>query len=234
MKKSFLYILIVDILLIAVVSILAFVIPYKHLNDASWITSYIFAVVSLLLFLVYAFFATKDNTLKSKVFGLSLLYVGGIYVALQLLTSFAVIVTNSFVAVQPWIPLLISLILLIFGCIGFVATKATTDIVKQIEDKAQNKTKTFDLIKAKSSALYSSIDDPEIKKLYYTLDEEIKYSDPVTLDEVASYEEEIEQRLQAIKLDISDKKSVDEISKSIDRLVDLVKERNLMVKNLKK
>ncbi len=211
-------------------SVLAFAIPFEKKNFAAFITAYIGVIVALLVqcyvgFLVFK----KSTTLRSKIYGIPVIRVSVIYFILQLITSILLIVINIFVAVPVFIPVVILVILTGLAAIGVLLTIGAKDIIESIEKEEKAKTEFMNNFKIEVESLENKSSDEAFNKDIHKFVEKVKYSDPMSANELVDVESEISIKYRTLKDNIlSDK--LDDAKKDLIEINDLVDKRNRLCK----
>lgn len=126
---------------------------------------------------------------------------------------------------QLFIDLVISLVILI----GFIAALMMTGFgrnhVKEVEQHFQDKTSRMKSIKLSVKGMSELVNDTELKKQVQRLEDEIRYSDPVTREDLVGIETEIEDKISKLKKCITSG-DANEIKLLTEELMIIVKERN--------
>lgn len=203
--------------------------PLHKNNIVFWI-AYAFAVISLgLQCVVYKISLEKGKDIRSKVYGFPLIHIGTIYLYLQIIISF---VEMLLAEVMPsWLSVSINILVLVLFLIGLImAESVRTEIIRQ-EDETKERIFKMELMKNKAQALFQSYSGPlssEIKKLY----ESLKYSDPVSVSETNTLEEELLSKMDMIMVRVKEGNQ-EEASHLMADFQDILAERNVICKSNK-
>lgn len=221
---------IIIILSAIIYTVAYFVIPFEHNNLAVYILVYIF---TLLAFGVQ-FYTTretfiKNNSVKSKIYGLPIARIGVIYLIVSLVLMLAVTITNAFVTVPLWIYVIIQLVVVALGTIGFLITDATKNEIKEQESKIKKHTKFMNELKIDIKVLADSFDYKPLNKSVNDLKDLIVYSDPVENEETVPLDKEIKQNYDLLK-DAIINKNYELAAQEINKITNLVNTRNLKCK----
>lgn len=224
---------IVTTLLLAVIlaayNALYFAIPYNRdlSNAAIWIT---YGVTTFLI----AFSAVTvcigicDKELKSRVLGVPILYLGyGVLVA-QFVVDIVITAVGSIFEIGAWFAAVIETLLLAFFFVSLIARTAYKDAIKKIDEKAYKESFIREL-RPELKLLVDSVNAGEVKTALNKLYETVLYTDPVSSKFVIEIEDEISEKIKALKesLDAGD----DVKSLNLIRETDLlVKERKLKLR----
>ena len=113
MKNNIRVCLVIGLFLL-IFTVCYFVIPYPYENNTVFTLGYIFAIIAFLA-QIYTLYKglMKDSSLKSKVYGLPLIRVGFIYLAVQVIITLLLNIINAFVYLPSWICIVLHNILII-------------------------------------------------------------------------------------------------------------------------
>ncbi|MBP5444777.1 MAG: hypothetical protein J6Y28_01265 [Acholeplasmatales bacterium] len=228
-KALKIYFAIVAILAI-MVSVLVFVIPFDKKCYATFITSYIFLLVSLLCQGYVAFLVfKKSSSLKSKIYGIPVIRVSMIYLMIQFISTFAIIAANAFVCVPVWIPVCINIVILGFAAIGILLTSAVKDFIESVEKEEKQRTAFLNNFKIEVESLSNKTSDEALNKDIYKFIEKVKYSDPMSSDKLVDIENEINVKYMELKeLVLND--DIENAKKALVEINDLMDKRNRICK----
>jgi len=123
-------------ILLAVYNVVIFVIPF-HGGGTFW-TAYAFSMVALLLTIAVNFYALDRQSLKSKFYGVPLLFVVWRYLAIQLSVGLLGMILHS---IPFQYGLAVYTILLGACLLGLIVVEAGTDMVEEVDHKIEKKTK---------------------------------------------------------------------------------------------
>lgn len=227
------YLLIIAIILV-VYSVLVFVIPFTKMNMATFVISYIASVIALLsqIYVAYIAFKGEDN-LTSKVYGFPIIKLGYIYLGVQFALSILFYILGAFIDVPVWICIILYVLVLGLAAVGLITTSTYKEAIEEIEvTKEDNKVFVKEL--RRDTLVYSSkIKDQTTKDLFDKFLDIVRYSDPVSNENLKEVEEEIKSKYEEIKVLVSHDNYL-VANKEIENLIDLINRRNLMCKEFKK
>lgn len=228
-KKTLSTLIVYGIVALALL-LLFLVIPFKK-PAASWI-SLIFALISLALsFYVTIYAFGKGNKLVSKVYGFPIARVGFLYAIIQTVIFIILCVVGAFVPVPAWVALVIAIILLAGAAIGVIITDNIRDHVEAIDEQVKAETKAISYFRINTAGLADQAQDPEVRKALERLEDEIRYSDPVSGDATNEIEQEIQAKIESLRTSLTTDKTT--LLPQIADLSNLVKERNRVCKGYK-
>ena len=210
--------------------LLFLVIPFKK-PAASWI-SLIFALISLALsFYVTIYAFGKGEKLVSKVYGFPIARVGFLYAIIQTAVFIILCIVGAIVSVPAWVALVIAILLLAGAAIGVIITDNIRDHVEAIDEQVKAETKAVSYFRLNTAGLADQAQDSEVRKTLEKLEEDIRYSDPVSSDATKEIELEIQTKIETLKTSFSADKET--LLQQITELSNLVKERNRVCKTAK-
>ena len=226
------YLLIIAIILV-VYSVLVFVIPFTKMNMATFVISYIASVIALLsqVYVAYIAFKGEDN-LTSKVYGFPIIKLGYIYLGVQFALSILFYILGAFIDVPVWICIILYVLVLGLAAVGLITTSTYKEAIEEIEvTKEDNKVFVKEL--RRDTLVYSSkIKDQTTKDLFDKFLDIVRYSDPVSNENLKEIENEINSKYEEIKVLVSHDNYL-VANKEIENLIDLINRRNLMCKEFK-
>ena len=211
-------------------SVLVFVIPFEKKCMATFIVSYIGVLVALAVqCYVGVLVFKKSTTLKSKVYGIPVIRVSIIYLILQLITSVALIIANVFVFVPIFIPVVVLVILTGLAAIGVLLTVGAKSIIEGIEKEEKQRTAFMNNFKVEVESLENKTSDEVFNKDIHKFVEKVKYSDPMSANELVDVENEISAKYSDLKESINSE-NLDDAKKQLAEINDLMDKRNRLCK----
>lgn len=179
-------------ILLAVYSAIVWIVPWE--KNGLLVLSYCFTVVAFLVQgILWKVAWDKSETAMNKFYGIPILRLGIIYLAVQVILSFMIIFSSK--VIPNWIPILLYIILLGLFMAGILAT---TKVKEQIDvlESSQKKTTHF-MKKMRVEAEYLS-DTYTTQKKMVTIAENLQYSDPVSSDALLGEEKELAMLLEQV------------------------------------
>lgn len=209
-------------IIFALISIIAFVVP--TMKTATFWIAYVFTTIAIVAqIVIWKNALGKEDTLKSKFLGLPVVYVGVVYLSVQIV-AFAVFVA---VPVLPiWSAIVACVAILGFSVIFMIAGEAGRGEIERVEVKVQKKVFFIKELQADVELLIDREADAEIKTALQQLAEKIRFSDPMSNNTLAEIENKIAAKVSELKTE-SDKMPI------IHELDLLLVERNKKCKILK-
>ena len=209
-------------ILFVLISVIAFVIPTPK-APAFWI-SYGFTVIAFVLqiFIWKKGFSEKD-TLKSKFLGIPIIHIGIVYLILQIV-SFAVF--TGLPMLPLWSAISTDVLILAICSVCMISVDVGRNEIDRVEEKVQKKVFYLKNLQADIELLADTETDAQTKGSLEKLAEAIRYSDPMSCDELTYVETKISAKVEDLKT------ATDKV-KIVDDLVLLLAERNKKCKLLK-
>ena len=213
--------IIVLVILMAVFSVIAFVIPFPK-NTAFWIAygCGMFAI----LFQLYIFrssFGRKDA--RSRFYGFPVARLGVYYLIFQLLASIAEIALAKFV--PAWVVILINALILGAALIGCITTETMRDEVAAQDGKLRKSVSNMRELQSITALLPDRTGNAELKKMLQNLADEFRYSDPMTSDQTQGLEEDMARQVKELQQTLSDG-NIDSAKTLCAKLLECLGERN--------
>ena len=206
----------------ALFNVIAFVTPTE--KTATFWTAYVFTVVAFALqLLVWKLAFGKKETLKSKFLGIPVIYVGIVYLIVQLI-AFAVFM---FLPTLPvWVAVIVCTIILALSTLCAIAGQAGANEISRVEEKIKVKRAFIQFLQVDIEMLAESETDTETKTALKKLAERVRFSDPMSHEMLGELESRISAKVEEMKL-ATDKKAL------IGEIDILLTERNKKCKILK-
>lgn len=209
-------------ILFALVSIIALVV--SQMKTAAFWIAYAFTVIALAAQIgIWKVALGKEGTLKSKFLGFPVIHIGIIYLGVQLVV-FAVVI---FVPMLPiWSTIVLCTIIIGISAVCMIASEAGRDEIERVEIIAQKKIFYIRELQANVELLVDNEKNVEIKTALMRLLEKIRYSDPMSSEQL----KDLEGRISA---KVAEMKTATNITEIIAELNSLLDERNKKCKILK-
>ena len=217
-------------ILVVMVSVLAFVIPFPKKSYATFIMSFVGIIIALAAqgYVAYLMFK-KSSSLRSKIYGIPVIRVSIMYLMFQFIASVVIMAVNAFVYVPVFVPVVVFVLLGGVAAIGILITSAAKGIIEGIEAQEKAKTAFMNNFKIEIESLENKTDDEAFNKDLHKLIEKVKYSDPMSANELVDVENEMNTVYLSLKDNIANK-NLDEAKKDATELSDLVDKRNKLCK----
>ena len=203
-------------------NVIAFAIPTAK-TATFWIT-YVFTAVAFASQIAIWKFAFKGaDTLKSKFFGIPLVYVGIAYLIIQII-AFAVFMALPLTA--SWIAIVVCALILGTSAICLIGTETGREEINRVEEKVEKKVFYIKSLQVDIEMLASTETDDGTKIALTKLAEKIRFSDPMSDEALVDLEAEISAKVKELK-------TAENKAEIITVLDSLITERNKKAKLLK-
>lgn len=220
--------------MVAVYNTIVFVIP-EEINGVSRFTTmfwvgYALMMVMFIVQAVVSFLAfRKISPNKNLLFRLPLLKT-------SIVTTLAMFPISVLFMIFPnsptWVGVVLIAIIVAVTVVVYARAMVLPAVVEGVEKTVKVKSVFIRSLTADAEALLNSSDDEAINQKIEQVYETIRYSDPLSVDEVAVLETNITEAFIVFR-DAAEKKLVDEIDKDAKVLINLLNQRNAKVKLLK-
>ena len=165
----------------------------------------------------------KEETLKSKFLGFPVLYIAIVYAIIQM-AAFAVFL---FVPAFPaWSAIVVCPVIAGVSAICMITADVGRDEIKRVEVKVQKKVFYIRELQTEVELLAAAETDVDIKTALAQLAEKIRFSDPMSNEQLADLENKISAKVLELKTAANKKEVIAEITLLLD-------ERNRKCKFLK-
>lgn len=203
-------------------NVIVFAVP--TLKTVTFWIAYGFSVVAFGLQIgIWQFAFSHGGSLKSKALGIPVVHVGLIYLVAQMV---ALAVFTALPLIGSWVALVVCAILLALAGISIVGTEFGKQEIDRIDKKIQGKVFFIKSLQVDVELLVQQETDPETKTALEKLAEQIRYSDPMSHEALAGLENQIADKLSALK-------TAEDKATLINELDSLLTERNKKAKLLK-
>ncbi len=219
-SKNKLMYLAVIVLLLGLFNLIAFLIPFEK-SISFWI-GYGSITLSAFISAVVLYFIFDKKEMKSRFYGVPLIYVLISYLVIQLIVGIVQMVIPDF---NYKIAIIINAIILVVSLIGLIGLTAGKDEIERIDKKVKEKVLYIKEIEVKLEGVISNTKDQDALKELRKLKDLVRYSDPMSKAEVETLEINI---LANVNL-LSTLKDEEKIEK-IEEISKQVNERNRLVK----
>ncbi len=225
MKKNGYFSLLIISLVIGLYNLVMFLVPFEHSTAFWW--AYGATMLALALQYLFGWLGFRNSSAETKLFGISVAYVGYVYALIQLIVGFV------FVLLQPvaWLCALtfsaLLIVIIILTVIALVGTQYAETPVPS-EDKVfyiKSLQVQLEIIATKAE---NALVKQEVKKLV----DAVKYSDPVSHPSLQPMEEKLREQVAELAEAVELKE--DAAAKGLVRDISiLLTERNQTCKILK-
>lgn len=208
-------------ILFVLISIIAFAVP--TVKTATFWIAYVFTAAAFAAqIVIWKTALGKEGTLKSKFLGFPVVHIGIVYAIIQTV-AFAVFL---FVPTLPvWSAIVVCSVIAGISAVCMISADAGRDEIERVEAKVQEKTFYIKQLQADVELLVISETDTATKSALMQLAEKIRYSDPMSDEQLAAIEDRITEKIAELKAS-TDKAKINELNSLLD-------ERNRKIKIFK-
>lgn len=206
-----------------VYSAIVWLIPWE--KNTLIVLSYIFSLISFAAQGILWKFAWEDSdTAMNKFYGIPILRLGIIYLMLQVIIGFLVMAAST--VLPYWIAILIYILLL--GAFAFAVIVATQikEQIDTMEVSQKQETHFIKRLRVEASYLYDTYMGNEKLR---QISEKLKYSDPVSAEELQEEDKELALLLEQIKQSLQEGKE-EESASMADAFLAKLEKRNRLCK----
>ena len=209
-------------ILFVLVSVIAFAVPSAK-TTAFWL-SYGFTVLAFAAQIaIWKAAFGRNESLKSKFLGFPIVHIGIVYLVVQII---AFIVFLSIPTLPIWSAVIACAVIAGVSAACMIASDVGRSEIERVSAKVREKTFYIKQLQADVELLASTETDTVIKSALTQLAEKIRYSDPMSNEQIADIEDRITVK-------VADLKSSTDKAKIINELNSLLNERNRKIKILK-
>lgn len=209
-------------ILFILVSVIAFAVPAAK-TAAFWI-SYGFAVIAFAAqLIIWKAALGRSESLKSKFLGFPVVHIGIVYLIVQVI---ALAVFLSIPTLPIWSAVVVCAVVAGVSAVCMIASDVGRSEIERVSAKVQEKTFYIKQLQADVELLAGAETDTAAKLVLTQLAEKIRYSDPMSDEQVSDIEDRIAAKIAEMK------SSTDKV-KIINELNSLLDERNKKCKLLK-
>lgn len=187
MKKNLMRFVAALVLLLALWNVFSFMVPFER-TTLFWIGYALmtFALVAQLPILVVSF--RHGGNLCSLLYGVPVVRIGGIYLAVQAVMSLLFMVLGKLFPF--WIAIIVEVLLIVAAGLGLLTTTAMQDEIHRQDHALQANVSCMRTLQSKAQALAEQTGDMQVLPQLRKLADNLRYSDPVS--SIATQEKETE------------------------------------------
>ncbi len=233
MKKSFKTYAIAWAVMFVLFNVICFATPneteeYIKFGGAFW-SGYAFIVIAFIGQLLCAYKAFKAENITKFFYNLPIFSLSFTGLFLTLIFGGACMIIPG---LPKWVGIIVCMIILAFCAVSVIKAGAAAEVVEQIDKKTAEKTSFIKSMTVKCENITALAKSDEIKKECKKVCEAVRYSDPVSADELAETEAEIERNFDELKIAVEED-NADKVNALAGDVVTLVGDRNRMCKGMK-
>ena len=209
------------VIVLAVFSVIAFVIPFPK-NTVFWI-AYACGVFAI-LFQLYIFrssFGKADA--RSRFYGFPIARLGIYYLVIQLAVSVIEIALSKFL--PTWTVIVINVLILAAALIGCITAETMREEIAAQDTRLKKNVSNMRELQSLTAALSNQTSDAELKKSLQKLADEFRYSDPLTSEKTKELEMDMRSQIGDLQQAITDG-DINGTKSLCEKLQDCLRERN--------
>ena len=209
-------------ILFALISIIAFAVPTS--KTATFWIAYVFTAAAFAAQIgIWKTALGKEGTLKSKFLGFPVVHIGIVYAIIQTV-AFAVFL---FVPTLPvWSAIVVCSVIAGISAVCMISADAGRDEIERVEAKVQKKVFYIRELQADIELLADNETNADVKTALTQLAEKIRFSDPMSNEQLADLEDKISTKIEELKTTSSQLEIITDLNSLLD-------ERNKKCKILK-
>jgi apolipoprotein N-acyltransferase len=207
-------------------NVISFAIPFTH-NAGFW-SSYVFSTLAIVLTAAMSFYALGRADLRSRFYGLPILYIVWIYLGIQLVAGFIF----ASLPTPLWLNILLSVVLLGVCFVGLIAVEISVTEIERIGRRVREKVFRIKSLQDEVDSMRGKTADAVLKKALQKLSDAIRYSDPVSSPQLAEMESNIEHNAAMLDQELEAGNTL-AVQNICDRMMQLLAERNRKCRLLK-
>lgn len=209
-------------ILFALISIIAFAVPTVK-TATFWITYVFTAAAFAAQIVIWKTALGKGETLKSKFLGFPVVHIGIVYTVIQVI-AFAVFM---FVPTLPtWSAIVVCSVIAGISAVCMISADAGRNEIERVEAKVQKKVFYIRELQADIKLLADNETNADVKKALTQLAEKIRFSDPMSNEQLVELEGKISAKILELKTAANKVEVIAELNSLLD-------ERNKKCKILK-
>lgn len=213
-------------IILVVFTVISFAVPFEK-NSIFWF-SWIFGVIAIAMQLYVMKIAFHNaESVRSKFYGFPIARIGIIYMIMQLVLSVLFMALAEIVPI--WIPVILYVVLLGGGLVGFIGTDAAREEIEKQDIKIKADTSCIMTLRSTINTLSDQCHDRDSKKALTDLADEFRYSDPVSNAATKTIEAELESSVSELKKVITDGTN-DQVMSACRKVSSILAERNMQCK----
>ena len=233
MKKSFKTYAIAWAVMFVLFNVICFATPnetaeYVKFGGAFW-SGYAFIVIAFIGQLLCAYNAFKAENSTKMFYNLPIITISFTGLILTLIFGGACMIIPG---LPNWVGIIVCMIIFAFCAVSVIKAGVAADVVEQIDKKTAEKTSFIKSMTVKCENITARAKSDDIKKECKRVYEAVRYSDPVSADELAEMEAEIERKLDEFKNAV-EADNADNVKALAGDVVNLLKIRNSNIKSMK-
>ena len=226
MKKNVARLALTVALLLGVLNLIAFVVPFAR-TPVFWL-SYAFtsaAIVAQLPLSLYAFSAKGGA--RNSLYGFPIARLATLYLLAQSIIGLLNMAMGAWIPF--WVALVIEVVMLVLAVIGCMATTAIRDEIQRQDIALQKDVSVMRELQSRAGALVGQAQGSNAQELLRKLADDFRCSDPVSSAATASLESDLRANMDDLERALNDG-DMESVSKLCPKATALLAERNRICK----
>ena len=209
-------------ILFILLSVIIFAVPTAK-TAGFWI-SYVFTVIAFATqIIIWRATLGRSESLKSKFLGFPVVHIGIVYLVVQIIAF----IIFLFIPTLPiWSAVVICTVVAGVSAVCMIASDVGQSEIERVSAKVQEKTFYIKQLQADVELLAGAETDTATRSALMQLAEKIRYSDPMSNEQIADIEDRITAKIAELKSSADKMKIINELNLLLD-------ERNRKIKILK-
>ncbi len=223
-KETYIFTSIITALVVLAFSLIYFLVPFPIKDYACHIVNYVVTIIAAITFIIFFLLGMKKkNGVMELVLRLPLIKFTIVLETLNLAFCVIQAVTNAFVLVPFYVPLLVAIFELIIFFILFITKKQNIKHIEKNDDIKKESIHTIKELRTKSMTILSLCNDDVSKENVSLVVEKLKFSDPVSNDKTKEIETKIDESLSKLQEEVNEGKKIN----SVEEIITLIENRNV-------
>lgn len=199
-------------ILFALVSIIAFAVPTA--KTATFWIAYVFTAAAFAAQIgIWKTAFGKEETLKNKSLGFPVVHIGIVYAVIQVIA----LAVFMFVPTLPaWSAIVVCSVIAGISAVCMISADAGRNEIERVEEKVQKKAFYIRELQADIELLADNESDAAVKAALTQLAEKIRFSDPMSNEQLADLEDKISTKLAELKNTSSKLEIMTELNSLLD------------------
>jgi hypothetical protein len=208
-------------------NVIFFALPFER-GLTCWI-AYGFSLLSIVVMAVTTLYVLWRGDMRSKFYGLPVLYVSWIHAAVQIVLCFVFMIVPL---VPFWVELPVNTLLLAACLLGLSAASLGVGEVRRIDETVREKVFYIQSLRTEAETMAAKASEGNVKKALAEYAEAIRYSDPMSSPELAELENILETKTALLREQVGNGNAEAALS-LCEELRQLLAERNRQCKLMK-
>ena len=199
-------------ILFVLVSVIAFAVPSAK-NAAFWI-SYVFTVIAFAAqIIIWKSALGRTESLKSKFLGFPVVHIGIVYLIVQII---ALAVFLLIPTLPIWSAVVVCAVVAGVSAVCMIASDVGRSEIERVSAKVREKAFYIKRLQTEVELLAGAETDAAAKSALAQLAEKIRYSDPMSDEQVADIEDRITAKIAELKSSTDKTEIINELNSLLD------------------